>query len=307
MRARGRSPVLLLGFNRPENTKRVLEAISALAVPRLYVSLDGPRAGRPQDVERCELVLQVVQSRDWAEEVIVQRAEGNLGCRQGVTTGLDWFFANEPEGIVLEDDCLPGPDFLPFCDRMLAQYRDDERIWQVSGSNLLGSWRPRRSDHFFGDGGIWGWASWARAWKQRDMAMHTWGDPAARERARRFLGPIAWRHLAPNYAAVAEGRIDTWDYQWSWTRASNEGLSVIPARNLVTNIGFGPDATHTLKAAWPAAMAATQLPPAPLASPKVKFDRCYQSVLSARAEGLGSIRAHGARLLRRLRPMVASR
>jgi len=244
-------------------------------------------------------VHDLVQGDTWAKEIVVRRSERNYGCKDGVTAGLDWFFDQEPEGVILEDDCLPGDDFLLFCSHVLERYRDDQRVWQVSGTNLLGSWRAGRSDYFFGDGSIWGWASWRRAWQQRDMSMQTWDDPVARDSARRFLGPIGWRALADNYAAVAAGNIDTWDYQWSWTRASSGGLSVIPARNLITNIGFGPDATHTVRSRWPANLDPAPLPP-PFSGPDtVTFDRGYQTVLAARTEGVSTIRSIGSRVLRR--------
>ena len=277
--SRTSSPVLLLAFNRPELTRRVLERIAAAGVERLYVALDGPRPDRPGEAERCEQVAALVEERAWADTVHVRRREANLGCKAGVTDGLDWFFGSEPEGIVLEDDCLPATDFFAFCDRMLALYREDVRVWLVSGDNLLQAWRPRRSDWFFGDGGIWGWASWADCWRQRDIAMVSWADPVARATARAFLGPLGWRHLAPRYAEVAAGSIDTWDYQWSWTRAAHGGLSVIPARNLVTNSGFGPDATHTSAKSRFSDLATGRLGD-PLRPPRtVAFDRGYQQRL----------------------------
>ncbi|HUP74920.1 MAG TPA: hypothetical protein VM282_17885 [Acidimicrobiales bacterium] len=270
------TPVLLLAFNRPEPTRRVLERIADAGVGRLYVAIDGPRPGRPGEAERCEQVAALVDERRWADEIHVRRRDANLGCKDGVTNGLDWFFGHEPEGIVLEDDCLPGTDFFGFCDQMLASYRADDRVWLVSGDNLLQSWRPRRSDWFFGDGGIWGWASWADCWRRRDIAMTSWHDPAARERARAFLGPFGWRHLAPRYAEVATGSVDTWDYQWSWTRASHGGLSVIPARNLVTNIGFGSGATHTSEGSRFSDLPTGRLGDRLRPPPAVAFDRGYQ-------------------------------
>ena len=293
------SPVLLVAFNRPESTRRVLEALATAGVNRLYVSLDGPREGRPDEAARCAEVVDLIENEVWADQVIMRRSPHNLGCRDGVTAGLDWFFELETEGIVLEDDCLPGEDFLPFCGQMLARYRDDHRIWQVSGTNLLGSWRPSRSDYFFGEGSIWGWATWRRAWSHRDIDMQRWGDQQARDRARQFLGPIGWRSLADNYASVAAGEIDTWDYQWSWTRASSNGLSVIPARNLISNIGFGPDATHTVRKRWPAEMPTASLKPPLRAPARLRFDRGFQAALMARSDGVAAVRSLGSRALRR--------
>lgn len=294
-----RSTVLLLAFNRPDPTRRVLESLSRAGVQKLYVAIDGPRPDRPGEADRCDEVAALVRSADWAPRVVIRQREQNLGCKRGVTDGIDWFFDQESEGVIIEDDCLPGADFLPFCDALLERYRTDERVWMVSGDNLLGSWRPRRSDYFFGDGGIWGWASWRRAWRQRDIAMRTWSDASARARARAFLGPLGWRLLAPRYADVAAGRIDTWDYQWSWTRASNGGVSAIPARNLVSNIGFGAHATHTTEehrlSRLPTGRLLGMRPP-----PTLAFDRGYQTALAARDEIMPRVGNVSGRLVHRV-------
>lgn len=297
-----RTPVLLIAFNRPDNARQVLETIRAAGVGRLYVTLDGPRAGHPTDATRCAEVLDLVRSQEWAPTVLVREHEANLGCKDAVVDGLDWFFGAEPEGIVLEDDCLPAPDFFGFCDAMLERYRDDDRVWLVSGSNYLGSWRPGRSDWFFGDGNTWGWATYGTAWRQRDMEMLTWHDQQARARARHFLGWLGWLNLRPYYESCAPGRVvDTWDYQWSWTRASQEKLAVLPARNLVSNIGYGPDATHTVGDDGMSALPTGSLDLGVLrAPPAVAFDRGYQSVLVGRHEAVSRTRSAGARVLRRL-------
>ncbi len=296
-----RSPVLLIAFNRPDNARQVLEAIQAAGVSRLYVSLDGARDGHPTDAARCAEVLDVVRGTPWAPSVQVREHDTNLGCKDAVVDALDWFYGVEPEGIVLEDDCLPAPDFFGFCDAMLDRYRDDDRVWLVTGSNYLGSWRPRRSDWFFGEGNTWGWATWSSAWSRRDMAMVSWADPAARARARRFLGRLGWLHLSPYYEASAAGlRDDTWDYQWSWTRSSNEKLTVLPSRNLVSNIGYGPDATHTVGDDGMSALPTFTLDVGALRAPaSVSFDRGYQAVLVGRHEVVARTRSLGARVLRR--------
>jgi hypothetical protein len=297
---RTRSSVLLLAFNRPEPTLRVLEAISAAGVARLYVALDGPRADRPGEAERCAAVADLVARGGWADQVILRRRDQNLGCKLAVTDGLDWFFEQESEGVVLEDDCLPGGGFFTYCDHMLERYREDERVWLISGDNLLSQWRTRRSDYFFGDGGIWGWASWRRAWQRRDITMESWDDQEARDRARSFLGPVGWHHLAPRYAEVAAGKIDTWDFQWSWTRASNQGLSVIPSRNLVTNIGFGPDATHTTARGPLAGIPTGTLSPSLRPPTSVQFDRGYQTAVACREHVLPRLRRAASAGVRRV-------
>jgi hypothetical protein len=52
-------------------------------------------------------------------------------------------------------------------------------------------------------------------------------------------------HWRENFTNVYNGKIDTWDYQWVYTVLSQNGLAIIPNQNLVVNIGFGEEATHT--------------------------------------------------------------
>lgn len=237
-------PVLLLAFNRPQLTAEVLKPVVAAGIVRLYVAVDGPRRGHPGDPEAVESVLKMIDDLPPRITVDLLRREENLGCRRAVSSALDWFFHHEPEGVVLEDDCVPSLSFFSYCASLLEQYRDDHRVWMVTGLNQLDAWRSREGDYFFSDGGIWGWACWRDRWSQYDPKMRDWSSAAARDRVRSFVGPQWWSVLEQGLELTAAGALDTWDYQWTWTRLLHGGLSVLPAANLVTNIGTGADATH---------------------------------------------------------------
>ena len=112
-----KSPVLFLIFNRPETTAQVFAAIRQAKPPKLYISADGPRAGRPDEEERCAQARSIATVVDWPCEVKTLVRDKNLGCKLGVSSGIDWFFQNETEGIILEDDVLPMPSFSPFAMR----------------------------------------------------------------------------------------------------------------------------------------------------------------------------------------------
>ncbi|HJW27910.1 MAG TPA: hypothetical protein VJ508_01540, partial [Saprospiraceae bacterium] len=150
----------------------------------------------------------------------------------------------------LEDDCLPDPTFFRYCHELLEYYRNDERIMMISGTNVLGQWQAdSQSYHFSWYGGIWGWASWRRAWRHYDLEMTQWHDPVVKRRIRNTLASSRhYKMRARLFDKVAAGRIDTWDYQWSFARLAQQGLSVVPSVNLISNIGFGRDATHTTNA-----------------------------------------------------------
>ena len=267
-------PVLVVAYNRPDLTSLMMHRIRAQAPRQLFVALDGPQPG---EHDACAAVHRVATTVDWPCDLQVLRRTANLGCRLAVNGAIDWFFDHVEYGIIIEDDILVADSFFDFCAELLDRYRDDERVWMISGVNLAGAWPAGRSSYVFGHGGIWGWATWRRAWRRNDVEMCAWEDLASRNRAREFLGESEWRHLAPRFQAVHDGRVDTWDYQWSYARAAAGGLTVIPTKNLVRNLGFRADATHTRDSASPFASLRANETAIPLVHPStVAFDRAFQ-------------------------------
>jgi hypothetical protein len=247
-----KSAILFLVFNRPDTTRQVFEAIRAARPPRLYVAADGPRADRPGEAERCDGVRRIATAVDWPCEVKTLFLDQNLGCKMGVSSGITWFFENEAEGIILEDDVLPVASFFDYCDELLERYRHDERVAMISGCNLISRrFEPKESYFFSRYNHIWGWASWRRAWEHYDVTMKRW--PAWRDEgglARiangSWLFEAYWRVF---FDDTYYGKVDTWDYQWTFTCWCLGALSVLPAENQTRNLGFGADATHTTEEA----------------------------------------------------------
>ena len=210
---------------------------------------DGPRADKPEDPERCEAVRQLFDDIDWPCEVHKDFSDHNMGCRRRVASGISWAFELMEEAIILEDDCLPDQGFFRYCQELLEYYRHDRRVMHIGGTNLAP--RPQRvsaSYVFSRHSHCWGWATWRRAWALYDHEMVQW--PAVRDGG--------WLHdyLANDQAdidfwserfdAVADNKLDSWATIWMFSCWVNNGLSILPVANQVTNIGLGiPDATHT--------------------------------------------------------------
>jgi hypothetical protein len=242
------TPILFLVFNRPKETLRVFEKIREAKPKVLFVAADGPREGKDDEIEKCNLVRQIATAVDWECTVHRLFRNENLGCGIAVSQAITWFFNNVEQGVILEDDCLPSSDFFIYCESMLNKYKDDERIMMVSGTNLLGDWKSdNQSYHFSYYGSIWGWASWRRAWEYYDYEMNLWDNIEVRERLKDILvNEVEYNMRSEIYTTYYQCKTkDTWDYQWSFSRLSQSGLSIVPAVNLVTNIGFGLSATHT--------------------------------------------------------------
>lgn len=236
------SPVLFIVFRRPAQTARVFEAIAAARPPKLFVAADGP--GDQRDAAACEEVRRIVSRVAWPCEVHTDLAPANLGCQRRVSSALTWFFGVCESGIVLEDDCLPAPDFFRFCDAMLERYRDDERVVHVSGETYRQAPLTESSYSFSKYALIWGWATWRRVWQSFDLRMPGW--PAFREAAASLAiydSDDEKRYWDGTFQQMYDGGLSTWDYAWMFA-CLTRGLSIHPAVNLVRNIGGGEGGTH---------------------------------------------------------------
>jgi hypothetical protein len=239
--------VALLIFNRPDTTARVFEAVAKAKPSKLLVVADGPRPDRPGEADICAQARAIINKVDWDCDVITNFSSINLGCKKRVASGLDWIFEQVEEAIILEDDCLPEHSFFRFCDEMLERYRLNERVGMVSGGNLqFGRSRGNASYYFSKYTHIWGWATWRRAWKLYDRDLTQWPafrDQGLLEEMFQTRGEQAyWRN---SFQWVHEGVLDTWDVSWTFAALTHGMLQVVPNVNLISNIGFGPNATHT--------------------------------------------------------------
>ncbi len=243
-----KSAVLLLVFNRPDSTSQVFNAIRSAKPSRLYVAADGPRADRDGERELCEKVRQIATAVDWPCELKTLFHKENLGCNSGPVKGISWLFENEEEGIILEDDIVPLPSFFLYCDELLERYRHNEKVGVVSGCNLISKHFSPSDSYFFSRyNHVWGWATWRRAWKLYDGTLQAWPEWRDKGGLKSISGgsklfEYSW---GKRFDRACHGKIDYWDYQWTFTCWYNGMLSTLPAHNQTRNIGFGTDATHT--------------------------------------------------------------
>ena len=247
----GMTPVVFVIFNRPSVTTRVWERIREARPRRLFVIADGPRADRPGEAEKVAAARAVTENVDWPCEVTRDYSDVNLGCGRRVSGGITGVFEHVEEAIILEDDCLPHPSFFGYCTELLDRYRDDERVMCVSGDNSVGVEGTGPGDYFFSRHPlIWGWATWRRAWRHFDIEMRGWSElRAAGMTTDLFTDDDERQFWERTYDAVRGGRVDSWAYPWTFSVLARGGLATIPNANLVENIGFGVDATHTTGAA----------------------------------------------------------
>jgi hypothetical protein len=251
-----KTPIAFIIFRRADNTERVFEAIRQAKPPKLLVVADGPRADRPGEAEKCAATRAIIDSVDWECEVIKNYSDVNMGMKQREVSGFNWIFGLVEEAIILEDDCLPHMTFFRFCEELLEYYRHDTRIMTISGDNSpLGYRRTEDSYYFSHFSRTWGWATWRRAWEYYDVEMKKW--PQVRDN--NWLKDVLqddkavkrWTYLLQSTYEGYDKKWDTWDYQWTLASWMQNGLTIIPNVNLITNLGFGAEGTLTKDAGNP--------------------------------------------------------
>jgi hypothetical protein len=243
------TPILLLIFNRPDATQQMVDALRTVKPRRLFVAADGPRPDKPTDNERCQAARSVINQIDWPCTVETLFRPDNRGCGRGPAEAITWFFDQVEDGIVLEDDCVPDQSFFPYCRTLLEKYRDDERVFMISGTNALKQWTIHRESYFFSYmGHSYGWASWRRAWAAFDYEMHEWATQVGKQKIRNTLSlSMYFNHFSAEFTKYQLSRPDdVWDFQWLYSRWANGGKTIVPVVNLIKNIGFNADATHTV-------------------------------------------------------------
>lgn len=241
-----KTPVLFIIFNRPDTTEKVFEEIKKAKPLKLFVAADGTRTDKENEAEKCQQTRNIIEKIDWDCEVKTLFRDNNLGCKNAVSSAITWFFENIEEGIILEDDCLPTQSFFRYCEEMLEKYRYNERIMHISGENPINREFGEASYYFTKTAHIWGWASWRRAWKLYDVEMKSYSEFIKNNKINEvFERDYHRKYWLKVFNRVTEGKINTWDYQWMYALYRNNGLSIIPNKNMISNIGFNTEATHT--------------------------------------------------------------
>jgi len=251
-------PILFTPFCKIETTMKVFNAIKKSKPKKLYVFSDGWRKEKEGERENVEYLRKyVLENINWNCEVFTKFEDKNLGTRFGLEAAFDWFFENEEMGIILEDDCLPAPSFFRFCSELLLKYKDDEQIFLINGTNetakkvTANSYSFKKVTDFSEDiVGIWGWATWRRAWKKHDKKMSL----LKKYERPREIDDNSWDYdeylknarikiLTDQMKLISAGKNITWDLQLKFSILINDGLIIVPDCNLVTNLGYGISGT----------------------------------------------------------------
>lgn len=238
-----KTPILFLIFNRPDTTQKVFDEIKKIKPKYLYVAADGPRKNKPGETELCRVTREIIKQVDWPCEIKTRFLDYNLGCGRAVSSSISWFFDSVEKGIILEDDCVPNGSFFHFCEKLLDKYEKDEKVMHIGGTNMRPEIGIRESYCFSDIPNIWGWASWRRAWKLYQFHFGSTEDiiTVVDNHFRKKSLQSYWKNV---FLQTHRRKIDTWDYQWVFACWKNNGLSISPKVNLISNIGFNNNSSR---------------------------------------------------------------
>lgn len=249
------TPILLIAFNRPDHTRRVLEAIMTIQPCDLYVFQDGAREGNGRDVVKCEEVRGVIEEMTSGKGIRIHEnfSDKNLGCGPGPAAALDWFFEREEMGIVLEDDAVPHPDFFPYCEELLLRYKDDTSVMAIGSMKIAQEKEYDDGSYYFSmmNRNLCAWATWRRAWKSFDISMQNVNRRDLRKAMRKYgCGLVECEYWVDRLDEVHENLCEgkSWDMQFIMSIWMNHGKGIIPNVNLTSNIGTVGEATHSMRA-----------------------------------------------------------
>lgn len=239
-------PILILIYNRQFETKQLIKSLKKIKPKKIYIGADGPK-NNFIDKEKCLQTRLVLTKINWSCKIEKNFSKTNLGCKKSITKNLNWFFKKEKEGVILEDDCIPNKDFFRFTKIMLKKYRNNKKIFSISGSNHCKNKKNSTSYYFSKYSHCWGWATWRRAWKKNSPNLNFWP---------KFKSSKAWidlhndiierRYWNKIFDNVKKKKFDSWAYPWTLSVWYNKGVSIIPNKNLINNIGYGFSSTNSI-------------------------------------------------------------
>ena len=241
-------PILLLVFKRPDLTQQVFDRVRQIQPKQLFISADGARSHKEGEAEQVKATRKIFEAVDWDCEVHTLYRETNLGCRKAVSGGINWFFEHVERGIILEEDCIPDLSFFPFVDEMLERYETNENVLSISGLNLIQEQFQDISTSYLFTKFVfyWGWATWKTAWQKMDVDMKRFPEFVENNYIQRLLSDKdAQKYILQKFHETHTKQNDSWAYAWFYSCILNNGWSIVPKNNLIENVGFGDQATHT--------------------------------------------------------------
>lgn len=239
-------PLLILVYNRPSETEILINNLKKIKPKKIFISADGPK-NASLDIKRNKEVKNILKKINWTKDIQLNYLKKNYGCKESVSKAIGWFFSKVKMGIILEDDCIPNKDFFLFTKEILVKYKNNNKIFMVSGNNFLKKKIKINDSYYFSKyNHCWGWASWARAWKNYDKNLTSWNNfKKSKLWKNKFNNEYEKTYWEKIFDLCYKKKINSWAYPWLYSIWKKNGLCIIPKVNLVKNIGFNLNASNT--------------------------------------------------------------
>lgn len=240
-------PIAVFVFNRPALAEKMLEILKIIRPKQLFIISDGAREQVQGEAERVEKVRAVFEHIDWPCEVYQNYSSVNMGCDNRIPSGISWVFEHVDRAVILEDDCIPDMQFFRYAEGMLEKYQYDARVMMISGSNFMQKYDTPYCCCFSARTYSWGWATWRRAWEYYCDDDRLWKQ-IQKNGAFVKTYPLRTRYyIKREFDYYFKRGKCPWDYLWWISCMSEGGLCAVPRVNLISNEGFGEEATHTIE------------------------------------------------------------
>jgi hypothetical protein len=256
------APVLLLGYNRPEQMAGLIKSLEGHKPELILLAVDGPRDTKQNDIELVKQTQETVSLITWNAQVLTRFRKSNMGLRRAVVDAVTWATTTYGNAIVLEDDVRVGPELLDYFNFNLDRFKAQERIAHINGYNLVPVEclsQPTEQSRLSIYPESYAWATWDRAWEKYDDEL-TWAKNASQKELKSIVGTtfgaLKWKQ---NFSDASAERIDTWAYRWLASMWEHQWLMVSPNRNISTYEG-NLSGTHTRRKPKWSELEAGQLP-----------------------------------------------
>tara|TARA_Y100000589_G_C27199303_1_gene648691 strand:- start:3054 stop:4010 length:957 start_codon:yes stop_codon:yes gene_type:complete len=242
-------PLLITAWNRPDKINKLITSLKYIKPKNIYISVDGANNKSDIEFEKVYLTRKIINENiNWKCNLEKKFNNKNLGCRLNMIRSINWIFEKNETAIILEDDCIPHPDFFKFCFLLLEKYKEDKDIWSINGTNMQdGKTRGNSSYYFSKYFHSWGWATWKDRWLKLDEGLETYESfKSLINKKYYFLNKSEQKYWVKTWDKLKyKNEPDSWAYRWLYTCIANNGLCITPNKNLINNIGFDNEATNT--------------------------------------------------------------
>jgi hypothetical protein len=231
------APVTLFVYNRPWHTRQTVETLKKNELANeseLFIFSDAPKNEGAE--KKVKEVREFIKKIEGFKKVTIIEREKNWGLADSIIDGVTNIVNKYGKIIVLEDDLVTSPYFLKFMNEALEYYKDEKKVWHISGWNYPIDTSNLSDVFFWRVMNCWGWATWQDRWECFSKDIDKTINDFSKKEIKQFNLDGAynfWKQVIDN----KNGKISTWAIFWYATIFKQNGLCLNPSKTFVKNIG----------------------------------------------------------------------